>query len=148
MKKHVAVLFSILSLAFASAPVLAQSDAGIEDAGQSVCVDDAFESNDTAQTATPMTPGHYDNLTGCDADEFDWYAINVPTGKALSVEINFIDDDADLDLYIYDYANGATVTELHYSSGTRNSERVWYDEFSADTDVRIRVKNFNADDGH
>jgi hypothetical protein len=64
-------------------------------------VDDGFEENDDCAAAAPITPGTYlDNFVSV-TDE-DFYSITVADGATLTIDALFIDDDGDLDIYLYD----------------------------------------------
>ncbi|MBW2702499.1 MAG: PPC domain-containing protein [Deltaproteobacteria bacterium] len=64
------------------------------------CAADAFEPNDQPNQAGELTPSTYSNLTCC--GEPDWYRLDLSQGDSLSVSIDFINDNGDLDLWIFD----------------------------------------------
>ncbi len=48
------------------------------------CTDDAYEDNDFAFEAAPVTPDHYEDLVSCFKDS-DYYAIDLTVGQSLTV---------------------------------------------------------------
>jgi hypothetical protein len=65
-----------------------------------VCLEDAFEPNNAPTQAINLSSGAYPELALCPAD-YDWYTFDVSAGKVVSVDINFVHDDGDLDLRLY-----------------------------------------------
>lgn len=61
--------------------------------------DDRFEENDRRDNASQVDYGTYDDLF-CQDD--DWYNISLDDGDDLNVTIRFDDNEADLDLELYD----------------------------------------------
>ena len=128
------------------------------EAGVSPCSpDDAYEENDAWTTATPITlpavgnTDLYQDMVLCSDDE-DWFAIEVPAGEGVTVRINFVDADGDLEMRLYD----DTQTQLDYStSASSDVEEVsWtrvgttatfyvkvYGYLSADNDYTMEVEN-------
>lgn len=88
--------------------------------GGSAGCSDAFEPNDTAPTASPVTAGHNEALSLCaDDDEDDYYSIDLDAGDAITVTLGFNTQDADIDLQLYD----EDLTYLMGSaSGTDNED--------------------------
>ncbi|MGC4121799.1 MAG: hypothetical protein QM765_45920 [Myxococcales bacterium] len=65
------------------------------------CDDDAFEPNDTAASAASLhDQGDYDKLTVCGLDR-DWFLLDVPAGKKLRVELNYVPTEGAADLFVF-----------------------------------------------
>lgn len=79
-------------------------------------VEDAYEENDTPDTAAVIGPGEY-QLTVVDDD---WFRVNADGPATIRVELAFEHDDGDLDLELYD-GNG---TGLAVSATTNDIEAV------------------------
>lgn len=84
------------------------------------CEDDGWEENDEAAAAPTLAPGVHENLLACPADP-DWYLVEVPAGRGISVELEHDPLRGDLDLFLFD-TNGRTLLDL--SSTTEPVERV------------------------
>ncbi len=73
---------------------------------EQACMADRLEPNgsphepDTATFAAPVLAGVYDGLTSCYGDD-DWYAIVLEPGQRLSAEINYAQENGDLELSLY-----------------------------------------------
>lgn len=82
------------------------------------CSDDAYEPNETLGAAKPLAAGsHTAGL--CDSAakiDVDYYALTVPAGQGVTATLNFTDDEADLDLYLF--ANGVEVASSEGWTGT------------------------------
>lgn len=129
----------VAASAWVAGAAMAQ-DGGTEDAAQPPCSADSLEPNDSFDAAHALTvPGTWNDLTGC-ADD-DWYSFSVNTGDGLIISIDFLDDDADLDLYVYDAA--ATDTELHSSAGVTDGERIIVPSFESAMNLLVKVRNFS-----
>ena len=66
------------------------------------CTDDSFEPNNTPNDATTVSEQDYPNLACC--GEPDWYKIDLNTGDKLEVLITFVQENGDLDLWVFDSA--------------------------------------------
>lgn len=66
------------------------------------CDQDALEPNDSPGAASQVTENVYTDLTSC--GEPDWYLIALEAGDKLEVLIDFVHDDGDLDLWVFDQA--------------------------------------------
>jgi len=66
------------------------------------CNDDSFEPNDTPNDAGAVTADIYSNLACC--GDPDWYKIDLSTGDKLEVLIEFVQENGDLDLWVFDSA--------------------------------------------
>lgn len=60
---------------------------------------DRFEPNQTRRTAARIEPGDYKGLS---CNDEDWYALDVPAGQRLEVQIKFSHAEADLELEVHD----------------------------------------------
>ncbi len=103
--------------------------------GAGTCLPDAFEPNDTAGTAAPVTTSLYSSLTACSRVQDDYYEITVPSGMTLDVRIFFTHAEGDMDLFLYDSSGGF----LGQSSGTTDQEQVVWTA-PGTTVVRIRTQ--------
>jgi len=130
MKKSLTMMLFAAAFALLARPALAQT-----------CTADGSEPNDLPTTAAAVSvPGTIDNLTGC-ADD-DWYSFTVPANNGLILDLTFVDEDADLDLSIYEA--GATSTALHSSASTSDNERIVHLLFEAETQLLVKVRNYTA----
>jgi hypothetical protein len=84
------------------------------------CAVDAFEPNQTLADAEPLTAGSQAGLSVCEADEDDWFAIDLVTGQELTVDLGFVDDEGDIDLKLFD----AAETQLQLSTSTDDNESI------------------------
>jgi hypothetical protein len=66
------------------------------------CTDDNFEPNDTPNDAKTVSEQDYPGLACC--GEPDWYKIDLNTGDKLEVLITFVQENGDLDLWVFDSA--------------------------------------------
>jgi hypothetical protein len=66
------------------------------------CNDDNFEPNNTPNDAKTVSEQDYPGLACC--GEPDWYKIDLNTGDKLEVLIEFVQEDGDLDLWVFDSA--------------------------------------------
>lgn len=64
------------------------------------CLDDRFEPNDVRGQATAVPAGVQSGLGIC-AFDTDWFKVEVPAGKVVTVEIAFAQAVGDLDLRVY-----------------------------------------------
>jgi hypothetical protein len=83
---------------------------------------DTFEPNDSFAGATVLSSGSQalSNLSIHAADNDDYFRWTAPASGTLTVTATFDHDDGDVDLFLYDAAQG----ELDSSDGTDNSETV------------------------
>ena len=106
--------------------------------------DDVFEPNDDCATATPLTDGHFPGLQVSHGSP-DFYRFCVPDGATLQVDIDFLDADGDLDLYLYDL--NASLCGYTGSGGgafrsTTNNDGetlTWYNSHGTAKDMAILV---------
>ena len=66
------------------------------------CNDDSFEPNNTPNDAKTVASQVYSDLACC--GDPDWYKIVLDTGDKLEVLIEFVQEDGDLDLWVFDSA--------------------------------------------
>jgi hypothetical protein len=66
-----------------------------------VCPSDGFEPNDSQSTAVLIAPGLYSDLGACFDSGEDWYAFQVGSGQVIDVFLNFLHEDADVDVDLY-----------------------------------------------
>lgn len=119
------------------------------EAGVSPCSpDDAYEENDAWTTATPITlpavgnTDLYQDMVLCSDDE-DWFAIEVPAGEGVTVRINFVDADGDLEMKLYD----DTQTQVDSStSGSANVEEVTFTRVSTTATYYVKVYGYYSAD--
>ena len=82
--------------------------------------DDAFEDNDTQQSATVLAgAGEYPNLVIVPGDD-DWFAVELCADGVLTATIRFVDADGELDLSLTD-VDGAVID---FSDGVLDEESV------------------------
>ncbi|MDX9720368.1 MAG: pre-peptidase C-terminal domain-containing protein [Myxococcota bacterium] len=102
------------------------------------CVPDAFESNDSPDSASSLSAGSYDELSVC-GDE-DWYAINLEADQSLTVELLFEHGpSSDLDLYLYSPSSESPVA---VSDGSVDGEKATVPQTEAG-EYLIRVFEFS-----
>ena len=115
------------------------------------CTVDSFTSadpvNDTYATAADITSElvdsavHYDDLNNqavdCSSSE-DWYKVTVPANKKLSVNINFVNADGNLDLKLYVGGDGYD-DDIETSNWSSGDEELVEHVFREETDVYIKV---------
>ena len=85
-----------------------------------LCTDDSEEENDTCSAAVTIPEGVYDDLKICPYDQ-DWFEVDLSAGETLSVTIQFLHADGDLDMSLYD---GDCVTLLDFSNSTDDNEQL------------------------
>ena len=82
--------------------------------------DDSYEENDTRSTAY-FLPTNY--VYAYQYDD-DWYEIYVPSSDPyLGIVLNFVDDDGDIDVELYDSSGTAVASSI----GVSDSEEIYYD---------------------
>ena len=79
----------------------------VDDAGCGDGLDDAYEDNDTQETAAALEPGLHEGLQVTEGDD-DWYAVEVCADGQLTATLRFVNADGDLDLALTD-ADGVIV---------------------------------------
>ncbi len=104
---------------------------------------DAFEENDTTATATPLSPGTYENLTVCDRGRSDFYAFCVSDGQRFSVSAAFTHAQGDIDLRLR-RDDGMTNPELDSSTTIANTETIAVDYVNGDQCYFLEVYHNNT----
>ena len=111
---------------------------------------DALESNTDCASATAIGDGTFTNLNVEDTDN-DYYAVTVPAGGQLLVDILFVDADGDVDLYLWDPMIECDTNVAGTGGGLVNGfsasddESIVYDNVSgADQNLIIEVDMFTA----
>jgi len=96
---------------------------------------DALESNDDRSSATQLgSGGSYENLTLHSTNDEDFFEITVSEGETITADIEFIDDNGDIDLELQD----ASGSYLEGSYSVSNDESIEYTAESSGT-YYIRV---------
>ena len=123
---------------------------------ESVVVDpcdtpDALESNTDCATATPLVDGTYTDLN-VESSDHDYYAVTLPVGGTLNVDLVFEDDEGDIDLYLWDPlvecdtnvagSNGAFLVRA--ISQSDDESITWFNATSAEQALIIEVNVFGA----
>jgi hypothetical protein len=102
--------------------------------------DDAQEPNDNCLTPHFLSPGTYNNLIIKSTDE-DWYRTGVPNGKTLTVTLNFIHANGDIDTEMH---FDCEVPGITFSNSTTNQEvMTWQNTTGSDQNVSWRVLLFS-----
>jgi hypothetical protein len=65
-----------------------------------ICVADEFEPNNSKTAAVDVAAGVH-TATVCTSSDEDWYAVELSRDDEISVTLDFVHDDGDLDLYLY-----------------------------------------------
>ena len=95
--------------------------------------DDALEENDDCTMAVAVGEGKVGDLFVSDVDE-DWYAITVPAFTTAFMQILFVDDDGDMDMFLFDACGG---TELDRGFSASDNEQVTFDNSAGNTAVTV-----------
>lgn len=122
-----------------------------EGAAPDCAMPDAFEVNTDCSNATPLGDGTYPGLNLEEADN-DYYALTIPDGATLEVDISFFHSFGDVDLFLWDPAvecdtnvAGPGGTTLDRSTSTAPRERVTYANTSgAPLSVILEVDMFTG----
>ncbi|QDV05335.1 hypothetical protein Poly30_08320 [Planctomycetes bacterium Poly30] len=112
---------------------------------------DALEGSVDCATATPLGDGTYVGLNVEEADN-DYYAVTIPAGATLSVDLRFVASISDVDLFLWDPAvacdsNDPTSTglALAQSTSTTGTESVAYTNASgAPLDVIVEIDMYTG----
>ncbi len=110
------------------------------------CVADADEPNDARAAATAVVPGIRPDLTLCGADgDEDWYAFEVPGLSNVTVSLQFLQAQADLDLDVYRDGVGVALNAGQRQGHTRgDGETVMLSNLRAGRYL-ARVTGFSPD---
>ncbi|MCB9674961.1 MAG: hypothetical protein H6737_07585 [Alphaproteobacteria bacterium] len=118
---------------------VADTDTDVADTDTDTCADDAQEPNDALDDAMASTGGA--GLVVCSTSD-DWWVVTVPDGYNLTAEVTFVNDDGDIDAWLYDSAGSV----LDVSQGVSDSEIVlWTNGEGAETDVFLEISLFGGD---
>ncbi len=101
------------------------------------CTDDTYEDNDSAEVAKPVEMGTYSNFVSCPEDE-DWFAVELAAGEGVLVNINFTDEEGDIDTTFVD----ATGAVLDSSTSASDNEELQVTAVDAGT-YYIKVTLFS-----
>ncbi len=115
--------------------------------------DDSFEDNEDCATAAPIADGTYNGLYVTKTDD-DNYLTCVDDGATITVDILFLDDVADVDLFLWDIndtnCGGGIVptSELDSSTSVSDNEQVsWTNTTGAQVQVVIQVDVWPSSSG-
>jgi len=106
------------------------------------CIDTTLEPNETAELAIVLPPNTYDDLRIC-PDDKDYFAVNVPVGFTVTVDITFAHSDGDLDLKITD--GGSQVAGSF--SETDNESTSYTNSAGGDRNFGIQVQDVTPGGG-
>ena len=106
------------------------------------CQEDRFEPNDEFGDATSVSRFQlYEGLSVCGEEE-DWYSIETPPGQAAGLGVQILNDNADLDIYVY----GPNGDELESETGDGSNPYLRVVNRSRETRVfRFKVIQVNGD---
>ena len=90
-----------------------------------------YEANESCGAAKSISAGNYPNLGICPGGDKDWYAVALSAGQTITVTIEFIHKDGDLDLFLYKHGN--CVGYLTGSSSSTDNETITYKATSGAT---------------
>ncbi len=76
----------------------------------SECADAGFEPNETAASATPLTPGQTVNAEICSENDIDVYAIDLQAGQQITATAMFSNASGNLDMTLYAPSQAAEIT--------------------------------------
>jgi hypothetical protein len=87
-------------------------------AGQIPCPADGFEGNDAREDAAELNAGNHNGLTLCGAEgDVDYFVVELDAVSDLAIDVDFIHDDANLDVDVYrddnDVAENANQQQGH-----------------------------------
>lgn len=71
--------------------------------------DDAYAPNHDCASAAALAPGTYTDLVTHKSIAEDFFAVEVPAGETLNVDVLFTDADGDIDVYIYELSTFGTT---------------------------------------
>ena len=106
------------------------------------CIDDIYEDDDTAETATPIDPGYYTGMTIC-ADDPDYYSFYVDTNELIVVSAVFAHAEGDVDIRLH----GPYANQVASSGSNSDDERLVYTTLDAGTyALRVQLDPYGGDD--
>ena len=112
-----------------------------DDATGDPCIEDSYENNDDAASATPIADGTISSLSSCPGDS-DYYLISLAAGDELDVSVLFSHAEGDIDVELIDSAG----TVLDSGVSTDDNESLGPYSAVANTDVLVLVELY-ADTG-
>jgi PGF-CTERM protein len=128
-------------------------------AGLAVAAQDRFEPNDDRESAAPIEPGTYENLS-FEPGGLDYYAVELEEGEELTATIQFDHDENDLDMRLFPpgedsrmVAESATYDDQEQVSHTAEEAgtfyvAIWeYNGGSGTYDMEIEIAGGNGDGG-
>ena len=104
--------------------------------------DDAYEENDTCETARPMDSGSYLGLYVSKVDA-DWYELDVEDGAQLVVDCWFTHSTGDIDLWLWDACGGTSLASA--GSADDNEQLTWDNTTGACARVVLKVEHWAPD---
>ncbi len=108
------------------------------------CSQDQFGNNHTIETAWPIdVPTSYEDLMVCYNGD-DFYSFNLSAGQVLNVSASFIDNNGDIDIYLYGpNPTNSTTSSTASSAGTSNSES-FTKSITTDGQYVLKVRMFTS----
>ncbi len=107
-------------------------------------LDDNLEDNDVCTDALALTNGTYSNLWVSKADT-DWYKFCIPGNGSMTVDILFIDQEGDIDVFTFDGCTAPSASFGNSTSGDDNEQIVIDNMDPTPLEVFMRVELW-ADD--
>jgi len=103
-----------------------------------LCLQDALEPNGAPQIAAPLAMGRTKDLSLCPY-ELDWYAIDLKKGETLTLTMEFVHDQGDLDMRLYKVAKFAAPVAV---AATKKAPEQF--TFTADESTKyyVRISGF------
>jgi len=103
------------------------------------CVDDGQEPNDNWVNAIPISDTYSQADLHICPSNWDWYSFSAAEGDSVQVDVSFVDDNGDIDIYLYSYDPAATpsLVELESSTGFSDLESMTYTFTATDPDQAV-----------
>ena len=117
------------------------------DACEFDCDDDGAEDNDTAVTATQVTLPYVNaDLVSMREDDrdYDWFKFHLDQGDGVHILAEFIDDDGDIDIHLFDGpVSNESYDYIANSSSSSDNEEIYH--LAEETgDYYLRVKPYGT----
>jgi hypothetical protein len=106
-----------------------------------VCPADAFEPNDAAGAALPITDARYAGLHVCELDD-DWHSIPLLADTEVTIDATFLDTEGDLEMQM----RSPTGTLLLVADSTTDNETLGPYRSAVAGDYQLRI-HLNGDAG-
>ena len=103
------------------------------------CDTDMFEPNNSQTQSTAITNGTHTNLVVCEADD-DWYSFNATAGQVVDILVQFIDEEGDIDLQLYDPLGN----EIESSTTANDNEHIDSFQLPDDGLYWFRIKYYRS----